>query len=181
MEEVYSHIYHMTTQFPAVMAGLKRIIGLLGFAIFMYSGRSLVVCNSNEQSQRALAWGGLFFGPMLMAIQKWMDIVSGTVFSEDLGAVFVVGSGFNKTNDTEMIWEAFNIWVNAFGWFSFIAGTFKFWEAPRYNTPGKRRSAVWIIILGMCAVQLDVTIDFIGGVAGYDNAYESIKNSFINI
>lgn len=178
--DVYDIIYNFTVQFPSIMKGVKQIVGFLGLLIFVMSIKSLLQSNSHEKGAQALAWSGMFFSTFLMSIQRWMNILSNSVYDTGLGPVFLVGSDFQRTNDMNMIFEALMVYANAFGWFSVISGTFRFYEAPKYNSPGHRRKATVLMVFGVFLANPEITIDLVGNTFGYDNAYNNIKNSLIN-
>lgn len=178
--DLYDIIYNFTLQFPSIMKGLKQIVALAGLVIFVLSVKSLLQSNSHERGSQALAWGGLIFSSFLMSIQRWMNILSNTVYDTDLGPVYLVGSDFQQTNDINMIFDALIVYANAFGWFSLISGTLRFYEAPKFNNPGQRRKAAVLMLFGVFLANPEITIDVIGNTFGYENAFEGIKGSLID-
>lgn len=173
---IYDIIYSFTKQLPAIMDGTKQVVGLIGFLIFVFSGRTLLKANANEKNVIAAAWTGLILSTFLMSIQRWMNILTTTLYGTDLGPVYRVGEDFQQTNDAAMIFIAAETYVIAFGWFALIAGTIKFIEAPKQQNPGLRRKAtVGLIIAVMCA-NIQFTIDVAGATFGIDNAYQEAKN-----
>lgn len=160
------------------MGAVRQITALIGMFIFFSSVRTFLLVQQHEKTERAMAWSGLFVSGFFFSVHRWMDIVSSSFLGSDLGPVFMVNAGIGQTNDTAMIFETLKTFINAIGWVFFITSAYKFHEAPRINSPGTRRSAIGKMILAACMVQLEITINIIGGSIGIDNAYQSIKDTY---
>ena len=160
------------------MGAVRQVTAFVGFFVFIASVRTFLLAQQHEKTERTMAWSGLFISSVMFSVHRWMDIVSASFLGSNLGPVFMVNGAINQTNDTEMIFEAFKAFVNAAGWFIFISSAYKFYEAPKINAPGTRRSALGTMLLATTMVQLEITINIIGGTLGFDNAYQSIKDTY---
>lgn len=177
--DIYEIIFTFTTQFPSIMAGVKQIVALVGLGIGVLSITTLLKADPHDKAARKLAWGGMFFSSMLISLQKWMNLLTNSLYRDELGPIFLVGSDFERTNNMSMIFEALQVYVIAFGWFALISGTFKFYEAPRYNSPGIRRRATALMVVGVFSANIAITIDIVGNSFGYSDAYQKMKDSLI--
>lgn len=177
---VYDAIYSFTKQMPQIMSGIKFIVAAAGFVIFAYSGKVLLTANGHEKGAITGAWIGLFFSTFLISLQRWMDILTTTVYAQNLGPVFMLGEGFENTQNALMIFNAMEIYVIAFGWLGVIGGTFKFIEAPKQNNPGLKRKAAGALFIGVLLANIQFTIDVVGNTVGYDNAYNDLRKELTN-
>ncbi|MEJ6534059.1 hypothetical protein [Pseudoalteromonas lipolytica] len=176
--DFFSVISAFTKQIPGIMEGAKAVIVVLGLFVFTISGTTLLKSTSNEKGVRAAAWFGLVISPVLINIQKWMDITSATFYGKKMGAVFdTVGRDFSATNDSLMLFNSAEIIIMAFGWFGFIAGWLKMSEAPKYNQPGIKRKAAAAIVIGMALANFKVSVDIAGGTFGVSDSYEKMKEN----
>lgn len=173
---IYDVIEAFTKQFPYIMDGLKSIIAFIGLLIFVFSGKVLLTSTSNEKQARVVAWTGLLISPWLFSVEKWMNVFTATVYGSGLGPIYRVGADFDASQQNAlMIFNATEIYIQAFGWFGFIGGIFKFIEAPRHNNPGLRRKAVGAMFIGMICANSAFTINVAGGIFGVKNAYSELK------
>lgn len=178
--DIFDSLFTFTKQIPQVMGAVRQVTAIVGLGMFLVSARTFLFAQQHEKTERGMAWGGLFFSGVFFSVHRWMDIVSASFLGSDLGPVFMVNSNIAQTNDAEMIFEAVRAFVNAAGWIIFILSAFKFYEAPKINAPGTRRSAVGKMLLAACMVQLEITINIIGGSVGIDDAYGSIVDTYKN-
>ncbi|MGP5159774.1 hypothetical protein [Pseudoalteromonas prydzensis] len=172
---IYDIIYSVTEQFPYIMDGLKRVFWFVGVCIFAFSGKVLLSATSNERGVKAGAWFGLFFSTFLLSVERWMNIATSTLYGVNLGPIYRVGDGFQKTNDAAMIFSAAEVYVMAFGWFGFFAAIVKLIEAPRHNNPGMKRKAMIGMGIAVACANIQFTIDVAGKTFGVDNAYAEIR------
>jgi hypothetical protein len=179
--DIYDSVFTFAKQIPEVMGAVRQVTAIVGLFVFITSVRTFLFAQQHEKTERAMAWGGLFFSGFFFSVHRWMDIVSASFLGSNLGPVFMLNASINQTNDAEMIFEAFRSFINAAGWVVFILSAYKFYEAPKLNAPGTRRSAVWKMVLASCMVQLEITINILGATFGVDGAYKSIVDTYKNI
>lgn len=176
--DIYNSVFTFAQQIPQVMGAVRQVTAIIGLFIFFSSIRTFLLVQQHEKTERAMAWSGLFLSGVFFSAHRWMDIVSSSFLGSNLGPVFMVNAGIGQTNDTAMIFEALKSFINAVGWMFFLTSAYKFHEAPKINSPGTRRSALGKMILAALMVQLEITINILGGTIGIENAYQSIKDTY---
>lgn len=176
--DIFDSVFTLAKQVPQVMGAVRQVTAIVGFFMFIASLRTFFHAQQHEKTERAMAWSGLFFSGVFFSVHRWMDIVSASFLGTNLGPVFMVNAEINRTDNAEMIFEAFRAFLNAAGWIVFILSAYKFHEAPKINSPGTRRSAVGKMILAACMVQLEITINILGATIGIDDAYQSIQDTY---
>lgn len=178
--DIFDSVFTLVKQVPQIMGAVRQVTAFVGLAMFLVSVRTFLFAQQHEKTERTMAWTGLFFSGVFFSVHRWMDIVSSSFLGTNLGPVFMINADINKTNDAQMIFEAFKTFVNAAGWIIFITSAYKFHEAPKINAPGTRRGAIGKMMLAALMVQLEITINIIGSSFGVDGAYQSIQDTYRN-
>lgn len=178
--DIFDNVFIFAKQIPQVMGAVRQVTAFVGLFMFLASVKTFLFAQQHEKTERTMAWSGLFFSGVFFSVHRWMDIVSSSFLGTDLGPVFMINGQINQTNDAEMLFEALKAFINAAGWMIFITSAYKFHEAPRINSPGTRRSAIGKMLLAATMVQLEITINIIGGTIGIEDAYQSIQDTYKN-